>query len=88
MVDGGGVRSGYPHYRVFAAAEENGAASAVPVAKLKPWPRETTLEARVFAVEKIKSILGWGKPRSKRDFQPPVLQCENRIQTTSEPVGS
>ena len=58
MDDGGGVRSGYPHYRVFAAAEENGAARAVPVAKLKPWPRLASLEARVFAVEKNK-IYTW-----------------------------
>ena len=53
MVDWGGVWSTYPHCRVYAAVEGNSAGSAVPVAELRPWPRGTSLEACVLAVEKI-----------------------------------
>ena len=52
MVGGGVVWSAYPHCRVYAAAEGNGAESAVPVAELRPRPRGTSLKARVLAVEK------------------------------------
>ena len=58
MVDGGGVWSAYPHCRVYAAVEANGDGSAVPVAELRPWPRGTSLEARVLAVEKNKNLAG------------------------------
>ena len=36
MVDGGGVRSAYPHCRVYAEVEGDGTKSAVPVAELRP----------------------------------------------------
>ena len=52
MVVGGGVWGVYPHCRVYSAVEGNGAGSAVSVAEPRPWPRGTSLKARVLAVEK------------------------------------
>ena len=59
MVDGGGVWSAYPLCRAYAAAEGNGAGTVVPVAQLRPWMKETSLEARLLAVEKNKNIYTW-----------------------------
>ena len=55
VVVGGGVWGAYPHCRVYAAVEGNGAGSPVSVAERRPLPRGTSLEARVLAVEKNKT---------------------------------